>query len=98
MADPASRYQPCDVDGASEVIDPGAYRWLSPKWRGRPWDDAVLYELHLGTFTSGGTFRAAIEKLDHLASLGVTAICGRSVAGLGRVSAAVAVPARRKYR
>jgi malto-oligosyltrehalose trehalohydrolase len=74
VADPASRYQPCDVDGASEVIDPRAYRWLSPKWRGRPWDDAVLYELHLGTFTSGGTFRAAIEKLDHLAPLGVTAI------------------------
>jgi malto-oligosyltrehalose trehalohydrolase len=74
VADPASRYQPDDVGGPSELIDAGGYRWLTPAWRGRLWPDAVLYELHLGTFTSAGTFRAAIEKLDHLASLGITAI------------------------
>ena len=74
VPDPASRYQPRDVEGPSELIDPHAYRWPSRGWRGRPWNDAILYELHLGTFTLGGTFRAAIEKLDHLAWLGVTAL------------------------
>ncbi len=74
VADPASRYQPLDVEGPSELIDGREYRWLTPAWRGRPWEDAVLYELHLGAFTPDGSFRAAIEKLDHLASLGITAI------------------------
>jgi malto-oligosyltrehalose trehalohydrolase len=74
VPDPASRYQPRDVQGPSELIDAQAYRWLHPAWRGRPWEQAVLYELHLGTFTPCGTFRAAIDKLDHLASLGITAI------------------------
>jgi malto-oligosyltrehalose trehalohydrolase len=74
VPDPASRYQPHDVDGPSELIDPQGYRWSTPAWRGLRWEDAVVYELHLGTFTPDGTFRAAIEKLDHLASLGITAI------------------------
>ena len=74
VPDPASRYQPHDAAGPSELIDGQQYRWLTPTWYGRPWEDAVLYELHVGTFTPGGTFRAAIEKLDHLVSLGVTAI------------------------
>lgn len=74
VPDPASRYQPDDVHGQSEVIAPEAYDWLDGGWRGRAWDEAVIYELHIGTFTPAGTFRAAIEKLDHLASLGVTLI------------------------
>jgi malto-oligosyltrehalose trehalohydrolase len=74
VPDPASRYQPHDVDGPSELIDPQAYGWSMPAWRGLPWEEAVVYELHLGTFTPDGTFSAAIEKLDHLASLGITAI------------------------
>ena len=74
VPDPASRFQPCDVHGPSEVIDPRAYRWNDAIWTGRPWEEAVLYELHIGTFTPEGTFRAAIDKLDHLAALGVTAI------------------------
>ena len=74
MPDPASRFQPEDVHGPSEVIDPAAYRWPDESWRGRPWHEAVLYELHVGAFTPEGTFRAAIGRLDHLASLGVTAI------------------------
>jgi malto-oligosyltrehalose trehalohydrolase len=74
VPDPASRYQPHDVEGPSELIDGRDYRWLAAKWRGRPWVDAVLYELHVGTFTPAGTFRAAIERLDHLTALGVTAI------------------------
>jgi malto-oligosyltrehalose trehalohydrolase len=74
VPDPASRFQPEDVHGPSEVVDPGSYRWQLPEWRGRPWEDCILYELHIGTFTSEGTFNAAIEKLDHLASIGITAI------------------------
>ena len=74
VPDPASRYQPEDVHGLSEVIDPNAYLWKDEAWRGRPWAEAVIYELHVGTFTRAGTFRAAIEKFDHLAGLGVTAI------------------------
>jgi maltooligosyltrehalose trehalohydrolase len=74
IADPASRYQPDDVDGPSEVIDAAAYGWRDGSWRGRPWTSAVLYELHVGAFTPEGTFRAAAEKLEHLVRLGVTAI------------------------
>jgi maltooligosyltrehalose trehalohydrolase len=73
IPDPASRFQPQDVDGPSEVIDPQSFRW-QVDWRGRAWNEIVLYELHIGTFTAEGTFAAAIERLDHLASLGVTGI------------------------
>ena len=74
VPDPASRFQPEDVHGPSEVVDPGAYAWGDGAWSGRPWSEAVVYELHVGTFTPEGTFRAAIGKLEHLARLGVTAI------------------------
>jgi malto-oligosyltrehalose trehalohydrolase len=74
VPDPASRHQPQDVHGPSEVIDPAAYAWRDGDWRGRPWHEAVLYELHVGTFTPDGTFRAATERLDHLVELGVTAV------------------------
>ena len=74
VPDPASRFQPEDVAGPSEVIDPAAYPWTKSEWRGRPWADAVLYELHVGAFTPEGTFEAAAGKLDALAALGVTAI------------------------
>ena len=74
VPDPASRFQPHDVHGPSEVIDPKAYRWRDADWRGRPWEEAVVYELHVGVFTPDGTFRAAIERLDHLVKLGVTAV------------------------
>ncbi len=73
VPDPASRFQPFDVDGPSEVVDPASYVW-SENWAGRPWDEIVLYELHIGAFTPEGTFRSAAEKLDHLVQLGVTAI------------------------
>jgi maltooligosyltrehalose trehalohydrolase len=71
--DPASRFQPQDVHGPSELIDPKAYAWRTT-WRGRRWEEIVLYELHVGAFTPQGTFRAAIDKLDHLVRLGVSAI------------------------
>jgi len=74
VADPASRFQPEDVCGPSEVIDPCAYRWSDGEWKGRPWNEAVLYELHVGTFSPAGTFLGAIEKLDHLQRLGITGI------------------------
>lgn len=78
VPDPASRYQPEDVHGPSEVVAPRAWAWTDDDWRGRPWEEAVLYELHLGTFNArpgvGGTFGSLIERLDDLADLGVTAI------------------------
>jgi malto-oligosyltrehalose trehalohydrolase len=74
VPDPASRHQPEGVHGPSEVVDPGRYAWADGDWQGRPWEQTVLYELHVGTFTLEGTFRAVIERLDHLMDLGVTAI------------------------
>jgi maltooligosyltrehalose trehalohydrolase len=74
VPDPASHYQPDDVFGPSEVIDHDQFRWQTNAWRGRPWSDAVFLELHVGTFTPGGTFRSAIDKLDHLVETGITAI------------------------
>jgi 1,4-alpha-glucan branching enzyme len=62
------------VQGPSEVINPAAYAWKDGAWRGRSWEEAVLYELHVGAFTSEGTFAAAIQKLDHVAALGATAL------------------------
>ena len=74
VPDPASRYQPEDVHRPSQVVDPQAWEWADGNWRGRPWEEAVFYELHIGTFTPEGTFRAAAQKLDYLADLGVTAL------------------------
>ncbi len=74
VPDPASAFQPDDVSGPSEVIDHGSYVWRGVEWRGRPWADTVLLELHVGTFTPAGSFRGAIEKLDHVAETGLTAI------------------------
>ncbi len=85
VPDPASRFQPEDVHGPSEVVDGAAHVWNDGGWRGRPWSAAVLYELHIGTFTPDGTFNSAIARLDHLAELGVTAIelmCVADFAGL----------------
>jgi maltooligosyltrehalose trehalohydrolase len=74
VPDPASRFQPSSVHGASEVIDPVSFEWQDDNWRGRAWQEAVVYELHLGTFSRDGTFNGAAAKLDHLAELGITAI------------------------
>jgi 1,4-alpha-glucan branching enzyme/maltooligosyltrehalose trehalohydrolase len=74
VPDPGSRYQPQDVHGPSEIIDLSRHRWKTDAWTGRPWGEMVIYELHVGSFTSEGTFAAAITKLDHLAAFGVTAI------------------------
>jgi len=74
LPDPVSRFQPEGVHALSECIDPRMYSWRCDTWRRPAWEGQPIYELHAGTFTSRGTFRSAIEKLDHLASLGVSAI------------------------
>lgn len=74
VADPASRYQPTGVHGPSEVIDPAAFTWNHGNWRGRPWEEAVFYELHVGTFSPEGTFAGAERRLSYLAALRITAI------------------------
>lgn len=74
VPDPASRFQPDGVHGFGEVVDPCSFEWNDEKWTGRPWEEAVVYELHIGTFTPEGTFAAAKNKLDYLADLGVTAV------------------------
>jgi maltooligosyltrehalose trehalohydrolase len=74
VPDPASRFQPSGVHGPSQVIDPAAFSWGDENWKGRPWEEAVIYELHVGTFTPEGTFAAAEAKLDYLSKLGVTAV------------------------
>lgn len=74
VSDPASRYQPEGVHGPSQVVDPGDFDWRDTDWTGRPWEQAVLYELHVGSYTPAGTFRGVAERLDYLAGLGVTAI------------------------
>jgi len=74
VPDPASRFNPDDVHGASQLVDPREYLWRETGWRGRPWEEAVIYELHVGTFTPQGTFAAARERLAELAALGITTI------------------------
>lgn len=74
VPDPASRFQPEGVHGASEVVDPNRFEWEDEAWRGRPWDEAVIYELHVGTFSPEGTYMGVQGKLDYLEQLGVSAI------------------------
>jgi maltooligosyltrehalose trehalohydrolase len=74
VPDPASRFQPEDVHGPSQIVDPFSFEWEDSHWKGRPWEEAVIYELHVGAFTEEGTFRGVEKKLDYLLELGVTAI------------------------
>lgn len=72
--DPASRFQPQGVHGPSALIDPQAFRWTDEKWRGVTIRGQVLYEMHVGTFTNEGTWRAAMRELPELARVGITTI------------------------
>jgi malto-oligosyltrehalose trehalohydrolase len=74
VGDPASRQQAGALDGPSLLTDPKSYVWRDAAWTGRPWEETVVYEVHVGTFTEEGTFRAAVGKLQQLAELGFTAI------------------------
>jgi malto-oligosyltrehalose trehalohydrolase len=74
VPDPASRFQPEDVYGPSEVVDPLSFEWDQEPWRNRPWEHAVLYEIHVGAFSRAGTFAGVEERLGYLADLGITAV------------------------
>lgn len=74
IPDPASHAQANGVEGPSLIVDHAGYPWQNPGWKGRPWEEAVVYEMHVGTFTPEGTFRAAIDRLAHLSHVGITAI------------------------
>jgi maltooligosyltrehalose trehalohydrolase len=71
--DPASRFQPEGPHGPSQIVDP-TFPWSDAGWRGRPKEELVIYELHLGTFTPEGTWRAAMRELPELARIGITMI------------------------
>jgi maltooligosyltrehalose trehalohydrolase len=72
LADPRSPHQPDGVFGPSAVVDHEAFRWTDARWQPPPLSSAIIYELHIGTFTAEGTFDGAIGRLDHLVELGVT--------------------------
>lgn len=74
LPDPASRWQPEGVHGPSAVIDPSTFQWKDADWRRPVFRDLVIYELHVGAFTAEGSFLSAIERLQHICDLGVTAI------------------------
>ncbi|MDB5618308.1 malto-oligosyltrehalose trehalohydrolase [Tardiphaga sp.] len=74
VPDPASSFQPQDIAGPSEVIDHSSFPWKATGWRGRPWEETVLIETHVGSFTPEGTYLAMIERLDHLVATGITAL------------------------
>jgi maltooligosyltrehalose trehalohydrolase len=74
VPDPASRYQPGDVHGSSQVIDPERHDWQDGDWRGRPWEEAVIYEWHTGAGSTPGDYNGVAARLDYLADLGVTAL------------------------
>ena len=73
-ADPASHFLPEGIHGPSLVIDHNDFEWTDRDWRGMRIQDAVFYELHIGTFTREGTFRAMIRRLDELSDLGVNTV------------------------
>jgi maltooligosyltrehalose trehalohydrolase len=74
VPDPASRFQPLGPNGPSELIDPSTFRWTDRDWTGVTTERQVLYEMHVGTFTSEGNWRAALDHLPALAELGITTI------------------------
>jgi maltooligosyltrehalose trehalohydrolase len=72
LPDPRSAWQPYGVHGPSRIVDHSTFRWGDEHWNPPPLSSAVIYELHIGTFTPAGIFQSAIERLSHLADLGVT--------------------------
>ncbi len=72
LPDPRSPWQPYGVHGQSRTLDHAAFQWTDAGWRSAPLSSAVVYELHIGTFTEEGTFDAAIQRIPHLLDLGVT--------------------------
>ncbi|HUY80414.1 MAG TPA: malto-oligosyltrehalose trehalohydrolase [Acidobacteriaceae bacterium] len=72
LPDPRSAWQPYGVHGLSRVLDQAAFQWTDAEWHAPELKDAVIYELHVGTFTEEGTFAAAEKRLEYLKTLGVT--------------------------
>jgi len=72
LPDPRSPWQPNGVHGLSRVVDFSSFQWTDQRWQAPPFSSAVIYELHLGTFTADGTLDSAIPRLAHLARLGIT--------------------------
>ena len=72
LPDPRSQSQPEGVNGPSAVVEHGSFRWKCQSWTQVPFEKAVFYELHVGTFSASGTFAGAIDHLSHLVDLGVT--------------------------
>ncbi len=72
LPDPRSPWQPEGVDGPSRTVDQGSFHWTDGNWQSGPLSAAIIYELHIGTFTPEGTFDSTIERLDYLKQLGVT--------------------------
>jgi maltooligosyltrehalose trehalohydrolase len=72
LPDPRSAYQPQGIHGPSLVVDHATFRWTDQGWQAKPLSNALVYELHVGTFSQAGTFLSAIEHLDYLVGLGVT--------------------------
>ena len=88
IPDPVSRFLPEGVHGPTEIVDPSLYAWADLDWHGLPLDEAVIYELHTGTFTPQGTFDSAAEKLPYLKDLGITVV---------EVMPVAAAPGRRNW-
>src|SRR5271163_650 len=74
LPDPASRFQPGGPHGPSEIVDPDAFAWTDHTWRGVPREQLIIYEMHIGTFTSEGSWEAASRELPALAELGITCL------------------------
>ena len=74
IPDPASHFQPEVKAIQSEIVDPENFAWTDTDWKGRPWEEVVLYELHTGCFSPSGTYKGIEEKLGTLAELGITSI------------------------
>jgi len=72
--DPASFSQPDGVHAPSRVVNHERFLWSDDRWKGRKLDDSIIYELHVGTFTPGGDFHSAVERLSYLADLGINAV------------------------
>ena len=72
LPDPRSPWQPGGIHGASRRVDHEAFSWTDQRWQARPLSAAIIYELHVGTFTPQGTFAGVIDKLDYLVELGIT--------------------------
>lgn len=74
VPDPVSRFLPEGVHGPTEIVNPELFPWTDTQWRGLDYNEYILYELHIGTFTPEGTFDSAIERIPYLKKLGITAV------------------------